>query len=264
MGILNCTPDSFSDGGRFAARDAAVAHAEQMLAEGAGIIDVGGESTRPGAQDVSVAEEIRRVVPVIEAIVKRFGCIVSVDTVKPEVMHAACRVGAEMINDIAALRVPGALEAAAQTGAGVCIMHMQGEPRTMQDAPHYVDVVEEVQTFLSERVAACVAAGIGRDRLCVDPGFGFGKRLVHNLRLLSALPVLGDLGVPVLVGVSRKSMLGELTGEPVGQRLAAGLAAAVMAVERGALIVRTHDVRATCDALRVVMEVSGFGSNNKP
>lgn len=264
MGILNCTPDSFSDGGRFATCDAAIAHAEHMLAEGADLIDVGGESTRPGAQAVSVAEELRRVVPVIEALVHRFGCLVSIDTAKPDVMRTACQAGAEMINDVTALRASGALETAAATGAGVCLMHMQGEPRTMQVAPHYTDVVAEVKAFLVERVDACASAGIPRNRLCVDPGFGFGKRLLHNLRLLADLAELESIGVPVLVGLSRKSMLGELTGEEKDRRLAAGLAAAVLAVQRGATIIRTHDVRATCDALKVLSVLSEIRSEAGP
>lgn len=260
MGVLNCTPDSFSDGGRFAGFDAAFAHAEQMLEEGADLIDVGGESTRPGAAPVCVAEELRRIVPVVDSLVQRFGCIVSVDTTKPEVMRAACAAGAELINDIAALRAPGALQVAAESGAGVCLMHMQGEPRTMQKAPHYDDVVGEVTAFLGARVAACVVAGIDHSHLCVDPGFGFGKRLSHNLSLLARLQALQAVGVPVLVGLSRKSMLGEVTGRSVDERLAAGVAAAVLAVERGAAIVRTHDVRATRDALALVAAASTAGN----
>ncbi|HEU0198602.1 MAG TPA: dihydropteroate synthase [Nevskiaceae bacterium] len=253
MGILNRTPDSFADGGRFVELSAALARAEAMLEAGAAVIDVGGESTRPGAAPVPAAEELRRVVPVIEALVHRFDCVVSVDTTKPEVMRAACQVGAEWINDINALRAPGALQAAADSGAAVCLMHMQGEPRTMQVAPHYTDVVAEVRRFLAQRVEACTGAGIEHGRLCLDPGFGFGKCLPHNLSLLSHLSQLRVAGLPLLVGLSRKSMLGELTGRAVGERLAAGIAAAVLAVGHGAEVVRTHDVAETVDALKVVV-----------
>lgn len=251
MGVLNCTPDSFSDGGRFFAPDAAIEHAEQMLKAGAAVIDVGGESTRPGAQPVAVEEELRRVIPVVEALVRRLGCVVSIDTVKPEVMRAACAAGAEWINDISGLRAPGAIQAAADTGAGVCLMHMQGEPRTMQQAPHYEDVVSEVHDYLQRRVAACEAGGIAREHLCIDPGFGFGKNLQHNLDLLARLPELRINDMPLLIGISRKSMLGTLTGHPSDQRLAAGLAATALAVAGGANIIRTHDVAATRDAIQV-------------
>ncbi len=256
MGILNLTPDSFSDGGRFLARDAALRHAEGMAAAGAAIIDIGGESTRPGAQPVSVEQELERVVPVIEALAAETSVPLSVDTSKPQVMREAVAAGAGLINDVLALRIPGALEAAAETGVPVCLMHMQGEPRTMQQEPTYQDVVAEVSAFLAERVAACEAAGIGRERLLLDPGFGFGKTLSHNLVLLRDLSSLGSLGLPLLVGISRKSMIGSLLGGvPVDQRLHGNVAAAVVAVMRGAAIIRAHDVRETVEALKLVAAV---------
>lgn len=257
MGVVNCTPDSFSDGGRYLGVEAAVAHAERMLADGADIIDVGGESSRPGAAPVPEEEECRRVLPVIRSLVERHGCIVSIDTVKPAVMRAACAAGAEMINDISALRAAGALQVAAESGAGVCLMHMRGEPRTMQRAPRYDDVVREVAGFLAARVSACEAVGVPLVRLCVDPGFGFGKRIEHNLALLAGLESLRALGAPVLVGISRKSMLGDLTERAVSDRLAGGLAAVTAAILHGASIVRTHDVAATMDASRVAWAVKG-------
>jgi dihydropteroate synthase len=259
MGVLNVTPDSFSDGGRFANRDAAVAQALRMIEEGAGIIDVGGESTRPGAQAVTAEEEIGRVVPVIEALAARIKVPISIDTSKPAVMTAAVHAGAILINDVRALREPGALDAAAASGAGICLMHMQGEPRTMQVDPRYEDVVAEVRDFLSERAAACIAAGIARDRLLIDPGIGFGKRLEHNLALLAHLPALAGLGWPVLVGVSRKSMLGGLLGRAVDERIAGGVAIATAAVLAGASIVRTHDVAPTVDAVKVAVALRAAG-----
>jgi dihydropteroate synthase len=255
MGVVNVTPDSFSDGGRHAGVDAALARARAMVEEGAAIVDVGGESTRPGAGAVAEDLELERVLPVIGRIRQELDCIVSIDTTKPGVMRAACAAGAELINDVMALRTPDALAAARGTGAAVCLMHMQGEPRTMQQAPAYGDVVGEVGGFLRERVAACVAAGIAAEQLVIDPGFGFGKALEHNLRLLAAIDTIAAIGPPVLVGLSRKSMFGSLTGQPVDARLAAGLAAAVLAVWQGARIVRTHDVRATMDALKVTAAV---------
>jgi dihydropteroate synthase len=258
MGILNVTPDSFSDGGRFASREAALNCARAMAAEGADLIDVGGESTRPGAAPVSVQEELDRVIPVIEALAGDLPVPVSVDTSKPEVMRAAVAAGAGLINDVAALRRPGALAAAAALGVPVCLMHMQGEPGTMQHDPTYGDVVGEVAAFLAARVAACEAAGIARGRLLVDPGFGFGKTLVHNLALLRGLPRLAALGLPVLAGLSRKSMIGALLGNvPVGGRLHGSVAAALLAVERGAAIVRVHDVGPTVQALRILAAVGG-------
>ena len=259
MGVLNVTPDSFSDGGRFASIEAAVAHALRMVDEGAGLIDVGGESTRPGAQAVGAEEEIRRVVPVIEALAARTKVPISIDTSKPAVMAAAVRAGASMINDVRALREPGALEAAAETEAAICLMHMQGEPRTMQADPRYGDVVAEVRDVLRERADACLASGIAKDRLVIDPGIGFGKRLEHNLALLAGLPALTGLGWPVLVGVSRKSMFATLLGRNVDERLAGGVAAATAAVLAGASIVRTHDVAATVDAVKVAIALREAG-----
>lgn len=261
MGILNITPDSFADGGLFFGPNSAIAQAERMVAEGAAIIDVGGESTRPGAAAVDALEECRRVVPVIEAIA---GCLpvpISIDTSKPEVMHAAAGAGAGLINDVRALRGPGALAAAATLGLPVCLMHMQGEPRTMQRDPHYLDVVGEVAGFLSARMAACSGAGIPAERILLDPGFGFGKTLAHNLALLARLDALAALGPPLMVGVSRKSMLGMLTGRPLEGRLAGGVAAAVIAVMHGAQLIRTHDVAATVDALRVATAVVNMGED---
>lgn len=259
MGVLNVTPDSFSGDGRFADANAAVEHALRMVEDGAGLIDVGGESTRPGAQAIDAEEEIRRVVPVIEALAARAGVPISIDTSKPVVMTAAIRAGAGMINDVRALREPGALEAAADTQAAICLMHMQGEPRTMQADPRYGDVVAEVRDFLRERAAACQASGIARDRLLIDPGIGFGKRLEHNLALLAGLPALTGLGWPVLVGVSRKSMFSTLLGRAVDERLAGGIAAATAAILAGASIVRTHDVAATVDAVKVAVALRAAG-----
>jgi dihydropteroate synthase len=252
MGVLNVTPDSFSDGGRFFDLPAALAQAERLAEEGAAIIDVGGESTRPGAAPVTVEEEMRRVVPVVERLAGSLVVPVSVDTRTPAVMREVLAAGASMINDVTALRAAGALEAVAASGAAVCLMHMQGEPQTMQNEPHYADVLGEVREFLRERVAACVAAGIARTRLVIDPGFGFGKTLEHNLELLRDLPTLAAEGLPVLAGLSRKRMIGALTGRGEGDRLAGSVALAVMAALNGASIVRAHDVRETVDALRIV------------
>lgn len=255
MGVLNVTPDSFSDGGRFVDLRQAVEHGLAMQEAGAGIIDVGGESTRPGAAAVPVADELDRVLPIIEALVAQLDIPVSIDTRKPEVMRAAVLAGAAMINDVNALQATGALETAARLGVPVCLMHMQGQPADMQEAPSYRDVVTEVRFFLKQRIAACVAQGIPRDRILVDPGFGFGKSLEHNLALLRDLDRIVDLGAPVLVGISRKSMLGKITGQPVDQRLPASLAAAVLAVEQGACMVRAHDVAETVQALQVVAAI---------
>lgn len=253
MGILNVTPDSFSDGGRFDRVDTALAQARRMAADGADLIDVGGESTRPGALPVDVADEIARVVPVIESIRAEIDRPVSIDTMKPEVMRAAVDAGATMINDVNGLRNPEALRTAAALGVPVCLMHMQGEPRTMQQSPHYDDVVEDLLAFFRERIERCAEAGIERERLVLDPGFGFGKTLEHNLALLAGLERFRELGLPILVGISRKSMLGALTGRQRPEhRVAASVAAAVLAVERGATIVRVHDVAETVDAMRVV------------
>jgi dihydropteroate synthase len=255
MGVLNVTPDSFSDGGRFAARDAALAHARRMIGEGAAIVDVGGESTRPGASPATLDEELARVIPVIEALRAESRVFISVDTSKPEVMRAAVHVGADIINDVRALAEPGALAAAAATGAGLCLMHMRGEPRTMQDAPRYDDVVAEVIAFLAARLAACRAAGIDAARLAVDPGFGFGKTAAHNLELLRQLGRFETLGAPLVAGLSRKSMLAKLTGRSVDDRTAGSVALAAIAVLNGARIVRAHDVAATFDAVRVAAAV---------
>ena len=251
MGILNVTPDSFSDGGRYVDVDAAVARGLAMVAQGAQIIDVGGESTRPGAEVVSADDEAARVVPVIRALRAVSDVVISIDTMKPEVMRAACAAGAELINDVLALRAPGALDAARETRAAVCLMHMQNEPRTMQAAPDYADVNAEVRNFLAERLAVAEAAGIVRERLCVDPGIGFGKTLAHNLLLLADLTALAELEVPVLIGVSRKSMFGRLLDRDIDERLPGALSATAVAVWQGAAIVRSHDVPATLDAIRV-------------
>jgi dihydropteroate synthase len=251
MGVLNITPDSFSDGGLHMDAASAVAHGRRMAEEGAAIIDVGGESTRPGAAPVAVAEELARVIPVIQELARSVAVPISVDTSKPEVMRAAVTAGARMINDVRALRMPGALEAASGSGAAVCLMHMQGEPADMQADPRYDDVVSEVRDFLAGRVEKCEGAGIPRERLCVDPGIGFGKRLEHNLALLTQLAELAEGGVPVLVGVSRKSLIGIITGRAPGERLAGSVALAALAAYRGAAIVRAHDVAATVDAVRI-------------
>ena len=251
MGVLNVTPDSFSDGGRYVETASAVQRGLQMAEEGAAIIDVGGESTRPGAPPVEVREEIERVLPVVEQLAARLAVPVSIDTSKPEVMRAAVAAGARLINDVRALEAPGALEAAAESGAAVCLMHMRGEPRSMQDDPRYGDVVAEVSAYLAGRLQACRAAGIDEGRLCVDPGIGFGKRPEHNLALLAALDRLADSDIPVLVGVSRKSLVGIITGRPPGERLAGSIAFAALAVMRGAAIIRAHDVAATVDAVKV-------------
>jgi dihydropteroate synthase len=251
MGVLNVTADSFSDGGRFRDLDAALAQGETLVAEGAAILDIGGESTRPGAEPVSVQEELDRVLPVIQALAQRLDVVLSVDTMKPEVMREAVKAGAGLINDVQALLAPGALGAAAASGAAVCLMHMQGTPRTMQEHPSYENVVREVGDFLQQRAAACAEAGIAADRICVDPGFGFGKTVQHNLQLLNGLPRLVPAEYPVLVGLSRKSMLGKLIGRPVQERLPGSLALATIAVLHGARIVRAHDVKATADAVAV-------------
>jgi dihydropteroate synthase len=256
MGIVNVTPDSFYDGGLHAQRDAALTHARQLIDEGADILDIGGESTRPGARPVGIQEEMDRVLPVIEGL-RGAPVPISIDTFKPEVMRAAIAAGVQMVNDIDALQFPATMNAVAGSDVAVCLMHKQGKPQTMQERPDYQDVVAEVHGFLTERVAAAEAAGIRRDRIVIDPGFGFGKTLAHNLVLLRELGRLNDLGVPILAGLSRKSMLGALTGRDVGQRLAASVAAALIAVQRGAGIVRVHDVGATVDALKILAAVNG-------
>lgn len=251
MGIVNVTPDSFSDGGHHATVDAAVAHGLRLVDEGADVLDVGGESTRPGAEPVDEATEMSRVLPVVEALAARTEVPISIDTTKPAVMRAALAAGAGMVNDVMALRGDGALEAVAASKAAVVLMHMAGEPRTMQDAPAYDDVVGEVHRFLAERVFACEMSGIEKRRLVIDPGFGFGKALEHNLALLAQLKCFTEIGVPVLAGLSRKSSLGQITGRAVGDRLSASVAAHLIAVQNGAMLVRVHDVAATVDALKV-------------
>ena len=253
MGILNVTPDSFSDGGRYVDPDLALTHAHRLISEGADLLDIGGESTRPGADAVDAEEELRRILPIVKALAPRFA--VSVDTCKPSVMRAVLPLGVVMINDVRALQAPGALDAVANTEAAVCLMHMQGSPRTMQHDPHYEDVVQEVAGFLRERALAAEAAGISRQRILIDPGFGFGKSRTHNLSLLRHLADIGSLGWPVLAGISRKSVLGQIVGRELDDRLHASVAAALLAVAHGAAVVRVHDVAATRDALQVLQAV---------
>ncbi|EKN48047.1 MULTISPECIES: dihydropteroate synthase [Pseudomonas syringae group] len=255
MGILNATPDSFSDGGRYSQLDAALRHAQEMVAAGATLIDVGGESTRPGARPVSPAEEVDRVAPVVERIARELDVIISVDTSTPEVIVESARLGAGLINDVRSLRRPGALEAAAATGLPVCLMHMLGEPGDMQDNPHYQNLVGEVSVFLADRMERCEAAGIPKDRIILDPGFGFAKTLEHNLSLFRHMEALHALGRPLLVGVSRKSMIGAVLGRPVGERLIGGLALAALAMTKGARILRVHDVAETADVVRMIAAV---------
>ncbi len=263
MGILNVTPDSFSDGGRFNERDAALRQAERMLADGAAIIDVGGESTRPGAAPVTEQEELDRVVPIVEALARELDALVSVDTSTAAVIRDSAAVGAGLINDVRSLQRPGALAAAATTGLPVCVMHMLGEPGTMQDDPRYEDVTAEVVAFLEARVKECERAGILRERLLVDPGFGFAKTVAHNLTLMQQMNALQSLALPVLIGVSRKSLFGRVLGREVDERLPGSLAAAVMCVERGARIVRAHDVKETVDAVRFAHAVREAGKESQ-
>lgn len=259
MGILNVTPDSFSDGGKFNAPEAALARARQMVADGAAFIDVGGESTRPGASEVSVAEELDRVCPVVEAIARELDVVISVDTSAPEVMAETARLGAGMMNDVRALQRPGAPEAAAAADLPVCLMHIQGEPDSMQDNPQYRNVRRDVSSFLTVRMREAEAAGVKPENIILDPGFGFGKRLEHNLELLASLDQLHILGHPLLIGVSRKSMLGHITGREVNERLPASLAAATIAAMKGTSIIRVHDVRETVDAVSVVTAMKEAG-----
>ena len=253
MGIINVTPDSFSDGGQFNQVDFAVAHALALIEQGAAVLDIGGESTRPNAAPVPLAEELQRVIPVIEALVARdIPVPISIDTYKPEVMRAAIAAGASIVNDVRGLQEPGALEAVVNSDAGVCVMHMQGTPQTMQLEPHYDDVVAEVKQFLRMQRDACLAAGIAHERIMLDPGFGFGKTRAHNIALAKALPQLLELNCPLLVGLSRKSVLGQMTGNDVDARLHASVAAAVISAMQGARLLRVHDVKATVEALKVV------------
>lgn len=260
VGVINVTPDSFSDGGQHATAQAAVAHGLRLVQEGADVLDIGGESTRPGARSIAVDEEMARVIPVIERLAHETGVPISIDTSKPEVMRAAVAAGAGMINDVYALRSVGALQAAAELGVPVVLMHMQGEPRTMQEAPHYDDVVAEVRRFLADRIFTCELAGIEKSRLIVDPGFGFGKTLEHNLALLANLEAFSDLGVPLLAGLSRKHMIGQMTDRAVDQRVAGSVAAHLLAAERGAQLLRTHDVAPLRDALAVLAALRPFQS----
>jgi len=259
MGVLNVTPDSFSDGGKFNRPDAALVRARQMVADGASFIDIGGESTRPGATPVSVQEELDRVCPVVEAVARELDAVISIDTSAPEVMAETARLGAGLINDVRALQRKGAPEVVARAGIPVCIMHIQGEPDTMQDRPEYRNVRREVSAFLTERMRVAELAGVRPENILLDPGFGFGKSLEHNLQLLASLEQMHILGHPLLVGVSRKSMLGHITGREVNERLPASLAAATISAMKGASIIRVHDVRETVDAVRVVAAVKEAG-----
>ncbi|HEJ9487746.1 dihydropteroate synthase [Proteus sp. GOKU] len=263
MGILNVTPDSFSDGGTHNSLNDAVNHAAKLIAEGASIIDIGGESTRPGASDVSIDEELQRVVPVVEAIRQRFDVWISVDTSKAQVITESANAGASIINDIRSLQEPGALEAAAKTGLPVCIMHMQGDPKTMQQSPHYENVLMDVDRFLQENIQRCVDAGIEKNQIILDPGFGFGKNLAHNYQLLAHLSELHHFGLPILAGMSRKSMVGQLLNVPPQERVAGSVACAVIAAMQGAQIIRVHDVKETVDAMKVVQATLSAKENNE-
>ena len=258
MGILNVTPDSFSDGGKFSSFELACQHADDMVAQGALIIDIGGESTRPGAADVTVEDELARVIPLVEYVAKHHDVWISVDTSKPEVMRQAVNAGAHLINDVRALLEPGALEAAAQLNVPICLMHMQGAPRSMQTAPEYRDVVADVTEFLRERIQACIDAGIPRERLLIDPGFGFGKTLEHNYELLAKLERFEQFELPILIGLSRKSMIGNLLARPTSERLAGSLAGAMIAAQKGAHIIRVHDVPETVDMLKVLQATQAY------
>ncbi|QDZ90171.1 dihydropteroate synthase [Shewanella decolorationis] len=258
MGILNVTPDSFSDGGKFSSFELACQHADEMVAQGALIIDIGGESTRPGAADVTVEDELARVIPLVEYVAKHHDVWISVDTSKPEVMRQAVNAGAHLINDVRALLEPGALETAAQLNVPICLMHMQGAPRTMQTAPEYQDLVADVSQFLSERIQACIEAGIPRERLLIDPGFGFGKTLEHNYELLAKLERFEQFDLPILIGLSRKSMIGNLLARPTSERLAGSLAGAMIAAQKGAHIIRVHDVPETVDVLKVLQATQAY------
>jgi len=259
MGILNVTPDSFSDGGEYSSFELACKHADEMVEQGASIIDIGGESTRPGAADVNLCEELSRVIPLVEYIAQRDDVWISIDTSKAEVMKQAVEAGAHLINDVRALQEPGALEMATRLQVPVCLMHMQGQPRSMQDAPEYSDVVDEIKQFFKQRIQACCDAGLKREHLLIDPGFGFGKSLAHNYELLNRLEEFKSLGTPILAGLSRKSMMGNLLSRDVPQRLAGSLAGAMLSAQRGADIIRVHDVAETVDVLKVLDATHHFG-----
>lgn len=263
MGILNVTPDSFSDGGAFSALESGLVQTELMISEGADIIDVGGESTRPGAQQVSAQQELDRVIPMIESIQHRFDTIISIDTSKAAVMTAAVQAGASLINDVRALREDGALAAAAAAKVPVCLMHMQGQPKVMQDNPNYGDVLDDILTFLRQRISDCVDAGIAQQQIIVDPGFGFGKSLEHNYEILAKLEILHQLKVPILAGMSRKSMLGNLLERSIDQRLAGNIAVATVAAQKGAQIIRVHDVKETVDAVKIINVINAYRSNDE-
>lgn len=258
MGILNITPDSFSDGGQYSSYELACQHADDMVAQGAGMIDIGGESTRPGAAEVSLADELARVIPLVKYVAAHHDVWISVDTSKPEVMRQAVAAGAHLINDVRALMEPGALEAAAELQVPICLMHMQGEPQSMQFAPTYHNVIEEVSAFLTERIEACLRAGIPRELLILDPGFGFGKSLEHNYELLAKLDCFAQFDLPILIGLSRKSMIGNLLAKPTSERLAGSLAGAMIAAQKGAHIIRVHDVTETVDMLKVLQATQAY------
>ncbi|MBP8117805.1 dihydropteroate synthase [Shewanella sp. SW36] len=258
MGILNVTPDSFSDGGQYSSYELACQHADDMVAQGAGMIDIGGESTRPGAAEVSLADELARVIPLVKYVAAHHDVWISVDTSKPEVMRQAVAAGAHLINDVRALMEPGALEAAAELQVPICLMHMQGEPQSMQFAPTYHNVIEEVSAFLTERIEACLRAGIPRELLILDPGFGFGKSLEHNYELLAKLDCFAQFDLPILIGLSRKSMIGNLLAKPTSERLAGSLAGAMIAAQKGAHIIRVHDVTETVDMLKVLQATQAY------
>lgn len=258
MGILNVTPDSFSDGGQYSSYELACQHADDMVAQGAGMIDIGGESTRPGAAEVSLADELARVIPLVKYVAAHHDVWISVDTSKPEVMRQAVAAGAHLINDVRALMEPGALQAAAELQVPICLMHMQGEPQSMQFAPTYHNVIEEVSAFLTERIEACLRAGIPRELLILDPGFGFGKSLEHNYELLAKLDCFAQFDLPILIGLSRKSMIGNLLAKPTSERLAGSLAGAMIAAQKGAHIIRVHDVTETVDMLKVLQATQAY------
>ncbi len=258
MGILNVTPDSFSDGGQYSSYELACQHADDMVAQGAGMIDIGGESTRPGAAEVSLADELARVIPLVKYVAAHHDVWISVDTSKPEVMRQAVAAGAHLINDVRALMEPGALQAAAELQVPICLMHMQGEPKSMQFAPTYHNVIEEVSAFLTERIEACLRAGIPRELLILDPGFGFGKSLEHNYELLAKLDSFAQFDLPILIGLSRKSMVGNLLAKPTSERLAGSLAGAMIAAQKGAHIIRVHDVTETVDMLKVLQATQAY------